>query len=118
MDVNCGVLNTLEAWARNSSARDSLMGNVFDNAMLKAIEPGPSMLLRLASPNCPLGGDTNAAVLSHSVTVGFDRPTCCPVTLSRNEPFAPALTSRTLLRLHSRLSRPRKFPTRRAERSD
>src|SRR5215471_1562470 len=93
MLVNCGALKTLEACARNSSVRDSRMGNVFARAMLNETELGPSMLLRRASPNCPGGGVTNAAVLNHSRTVGFDKLTDCPVTLARSVPLLPRLTS-------------------------
>src|SRR5690348_16424880 len=94
--MNCGVLKTSEAWARNSTVRDSFMGNVLERAMLNTTEPGPSMLLRLAFPNWAPGGTENAAVLNHSSTVGFVRLTGCPVPLACKVPFVPRLMSEKL----------------------
>ena len=60
------MLKMLVACARNSSTRDSFSGMTLVNAMSNTLVPGPMMLLRRASPYCPVGGATKAAVLNHS----------------------------------------------------
>src|SRR5208282_169847 len=91
------MLKMLVACARNSSTRDSFRGKIFVNAMSNTLLPGPMMLLRRASPNCPGGGATNAAVLNQSVMDGLAKLTDCPGTKSgRNVPFVPRFTSAML----------------------
>ena len=65
-----GVLKTFENCARNSRKRVSLRGKILVNDMSNNRLPGPSILLRRASPNTA-DGATNAAVLNHSVAVRF-----------------------------------------------
>src|SRR5229473_1215244 len=114
MALKCTVLNTFAAWMRSSSARDSLMVMVLPKFMLTTICPGPSMILRPASPNeLPFGfvhvapdagalepndegGEQNAAVLNHSRVVGLPSETGAPVALARSEPLTPRLMSSEL----------------------
>src|SRR5260370_33380627 len=114
MAVKCTVLNTFAACMRSSSARDSLIVMVLPKFMLKTIWPGPSMILRPASPNeLPFGfaqgapeagvlepndedGEQNAAGLNHSRVVGLPRGTGAPLALVRIEPPTPRLRSREL----------------------
>src|SRR5438094_9375594 len=63
------------------------------NAIPKTDVPGPRRVFLPTSPNCPGGGTTNAAVLNHSTTVGFDKSVEIPVAFARNVPFVPRLTS-------------------------
>src|SRR5712691_3424128 len=111
MAEKCTVLNTFAAWMRSSSARDSLMVMVLSKFMLKTIWPGPSMILRPASPNeLPFGfaqvaldagvpesndeaGEQNAVVLNHWRVVGLPKETGAPVALARSEPHTPRLMS-------------------------
>src|SRR3981081_417546 len=97
---------------RSSSARDSLTVMVLLRFISKMTCPGPSMILRPASPKeLPLGfaqlvpeagvfapaeeaGEQNAAVLNHSRVVGEPNEKGAPGTLARKE----ALTPRTLSR--------------------
>src|ERR1700756_2940314 len=99
---------------RNSSARDSLMVMIFAKFMSKVTCPGPSIVLRPASPNeLPLGfaqvlpepgvlepnpeeGEQNAAVLNHSSVLGLLRETGAPVTLARSDPLTPRVISTEL----------------------
>src|SRR5260370_37609634 len=96
---------------RSSSARDSFIVMVLLRFISKTICPGPSMVLRPASPKeVPLGfaqlppeagvlepkeeaGEQNAAVLNHSNVVGLLRETGAPVALARSEPLTPRLMS-------------------------
>src|SRR6266852_8339367 len=107
MAVKCTVLNTFAACMRSSSARDSLIVMVLPKFMLNTIWPGPSMILRPASPNeLPFGfaqvapdagvpepndgaGEQNAAVLNHWRVVGLTKGTGPPVALARSEPLTP-----------------------------
>src|SRR5207245_7939364 len=74
-----------------------LMVIVLFTAMFSVTCPGPSMILRPASPKAaPLGltqvalGAQNAAVLNHSSAVGLLKATVCPATvLARNDPLTP-----------------------------
>src|ERR1700694_2149844 len=94
-----GVLNTFENCARNSRDRDSLRGKILVNDMSNNRLPGPSMLLRRASPNGPAGA-TNAAVLNHSAMDGSGTVTGWPGTTSpRCVPLAPWLTFNVLPRI-------------------
>ena len=61
-------------------------------AMSNSTWPGPMMLLRRAFPYWPVGGVTNAAVLNHSLMLGFEMLTGSPVTSARSVPFTPLLT--------------------------
>src|SRR5215467_8166272 len=80
--------------ARNSKTRDSFSGMIFVNAMSNTLVPGPTMLLRRASPYCPAGGATKDPVLNHFLIDGLEILTLCPGTRSgRNVPFEPRLTS-------------------------
>src|SRR5580765_6004100 len=99
---------------RSSRARDSLMVIILFKFISNTIWPGPSMVLRPASPKeLPLGlgqvlpepgvfepkeeeGEQNAAVLNHSRVVGSARETGAPVALARSEPLTPRLMSREL----------------------
>ena len=86
------MLKTFVACARNSIIRDSFMGMTLVNAISNTLLPGPMMLLRRASPNCPVCGVVNAAVLNHSRIEGSDRLTFCPGTTSgRSVPFDPVV---------------------------
>src|SRR5579872_908954 len=104
-------LKMLAAWMRSSSARDSLI--VID--LLSDISitncPGPSMMLRPASPNAvPFGlaqvfavpeevdGAQNAAVLNHAAAEGFVSVIGAPVTSARSEPLTPRSMSKLLPR--------------------
>src|ERR1700755_1861267 len=104
-------LKILAAWMRSSSARDSLI--VID--LLSDISitncPGPSMMLRPASPKAvPLGfmqvfvvaagvgGAQNAALLTHSDAEGFASEIGAPVTSARSEPLTPRSMSSELPR--------------------
>ena len=52
------------------------------------------MLLRRASPYCPVGGTANAALLNHSPIDRLAKLTDCPGTTSgRKVPLLPRLTS-------------------------
>src|SRR3974390_1659276 len=62
------------------------------SAMSNSTCPGPMMLLRRAFPYCPTGGVTNAAVLNHSLMLGFEILTGSPVTSARSVPFTPLFT--------------------------
>src|SRR5207237_8097206 len=64
--VKFGVLKTFDAVARNSNACISLIGMFLFSDMSKLIVPGPMIVLRPASPNCPRGGAMNAVDLDHS----------------------------------------------------
>src|SRR5579863_3202692 len=90
------------AWMRSSSARDSFTVIVLLNDIFITNCPGPSMMLRPASPNAvPLGlaqllvvpeevdGAQNAAVLNHSAADGFESVIGAPVTSARSEPLTP-----------------------------
>src|SRR6267143_933253 len=98
---------------RSSSARDSFMVMIFAKFMPNVICPGPSMMLRPASPKeVPLGfahvlpeagvlepevaGEQNAAVLNHSRVVELPSEAGAPVALARNEPLTPRLMSTEL----------------------
>src|SRR5467141_1854163 len=98
---------------RSSSARDSLMVIIFAKFMSNVICPGPSIMLRPASPKeVPLGfahvlpeagvlepeeaGEQNAAVLNHSRVVGLPNETGAPVAFARSEPLTPRLMSSEL----------------------
>src|SRR5258708_13515527 len=98
---------------RSSSARDSFMVMIFAKFMPNVICPGPSMMLRPASPKeVPLGfahvlpeagvlepeeaGEQNAAVLNHSRVVGLPSETDAPVAFARPEPLNPRLRSTQL----------------------
>src|ERR1043166_2448804 len=88
---------------RNSNARDSLIVIIFARFMSKVTCPGPSIILRPASPNdVPLGlahallepgvlkpkeeaGEQNAAVLNHCSVVGLPMEIGWPVTLAVTE---------------------------------
>src|SRR6202022_791052 len=101
---------------RSSSARDSFIVMVLPRFISNTICPGPSMVLRPASPNeLPLGfahalpepgvlepkeeaGEQKAAVLNHSSVVGLLRETGAPVALARSEPLTPRLMSSELPR--------------------
>src|SRR5260370_9749378 len=114
MAVKWTGLKTCAAWMRSSSARDSLIVMVLPKFMSNIIWPGPSMILRPASPNeLPFGfaqvapdagvlepndedGEQNAAVLNHSRVVGLPRGTGAPVALARSEPLTPRLMSSEL----------------------
>src|SRR6266404_1286876 len=96
---------------RSSSARDSFMVIVLLRFISKTICPGPSMVLRPASPKeVPFGfaqvlaeagppdpndeaGEQKAAVLNHSDVVGSLTETGAPVALARSEPLTPRLMS-------------------------
>src|SRR6476646_6736718 len=94
----CGVLKIFENCALNSRKRVSLRGKILVNDISNNRLPGPSMLLRRASPNGP-DGVTKAAVLNHSAIDGLGRLTGCPGTTSaRTVPLVPWLTSSTLPR--------------------
>src|SRR5712691_9728829 len=87
---------------------------IFAKFMLNVICPGPSMVLRPASPKeLPFGfvhvapdagalepnaegGEQNAAVLNHSRVVGLPKETGAPVALGRSEPLTPRLMSSEL----------------------
>src|SRR5450631_18683 len=60
--------------------------------MSNSTSPGPMMLLRRALPYCPGGGATNAAVLNHSLMLGFGTLTGDPVTSALSVPFTPLFT--------------------------
>src|SRR6267143_3261027 len=99
---------------RSSNARDSLTVMVLLRFISKMTCPGPSMILRPASPKeLPLGfaqlvpeagvfapaeeaGEQNAAVLNHSRVVCEPNETGAPVTLARKEPLTPRLISNEL----------------------
>src|SRR6266849_1730577 len=98
---------------RNSRARDSLMVMVLPKFMSNVICPGPSMILRPASPKeLPPGfaqvlpepgvlppdeaGEQNAAVLNHWRVVGLLSAMGAPVAFARNEPLTPRLISSEL----------------------
>src|SRR5579863_2745690 len=99
---------------RSSSARDSLMVMILFKFISNVTWPGPSMILRPASPKeVPLGlaqalpeagvlppkeeaGEQNAAVLNHCRVVGSARETGEPVALARSEPLTPRLMSTEL----------------------
>src|ERR1041384_1935103 len=99
---------------RSSKARDSLMVMIFARFMSKVTCPGPSIILRPASPNdVPLGlahallepgvlelkeeaGEQNAAVLNHCSVVGLPMEIGWPVTLARSEPLTPRPISNEL----------------------
>src|SRR5712692_6690902 len=99
---------------RSSSARDSFTVMVLLRFISKVTCPGPSMILRPASPKeLPLGfaqvvpdagvfaateeaGEQNAAVSNHSSVVGELKEIGAPVTLARNDPLTPRLMSREL----------------------
>src|ERR1700742_3421188 len=94
-----GVLKTFENCARNSRKRVSLSGKILVNDISNSRVPGPSILLRRASPNTPVGA-TNAAVLNHSAIDGSDTVTGSPGTTSaRCVPFTPWLTFNVLPRI-------------------
>src|ERR1700731_4658764 len=96
---------------RSSSARDSFIVMVLLRFISNVICPGPSMVLRPASPKeVPLGfaqlppdpavldpndeaGEQNAAVLNHSSVVGLLTESGAPVALARSEPLTPRLMS-------------------------
>src|SRR5215475_7573586 len=86
---------------RNSSARDSLIAMVRLSDILNTTLPGPSMMLRPASPKLEPAGFTqlmpglqNAAVLNHSFALGLLSAIGWPGTmLARNEPLTPRLMS-------------------------
>src|SRR6516162_10317466 len=94
-------LKTLLAVKRKSSERDSLIGMVRLMLIFKTTVPGPSMMLRPASPKLvPAGllqaalGAQNAAVLNHLSTDGFETEMGWPgTTLARNEPLTPRARS-------------------------
>src|SRR5712692_5465035 len=86
---------------------------VLSRLMSNVICPGPSMMLRPASPNeVPLGfahvlpeagvlepevaGEQNAAVLNHSRVVELPNEIGAPVALARSEPLTPRLMSTEL----------------------
>src|SRR5579859_3918797 len=99
---------------RSSSARDSLMVMILFKFISNVTWPGPSMILRPASPKeVPLGlaqalpeagvlppkveaGEQNAAVLNHSRVSGFPKDTGAPVAFARSEPLTPRLISSEL----------------------
>src|SRR5580704_13639365 len=96
---------------RSSRARDSLIVIVLLNDISITNCPGPSMMLRPASPNAvPLGftqvfvvpalvdGEQNAAVLNHSAADGFESVIGAPVTSARSEPLTPRSMSSELPR--------------------
>src|SRR5579863_7822973 len=94
MPVYCGMLKMLVAWARNSNTRDSFNGNILVNAISKTLVGAPMMLLRRASPYCPVGGAANAAVLNQRAIEGLEIEIDCPDTrFGRNVPFVPRCTS-------------------------
>src|SRR5258708_16220753 len=64
-----GVLKTFENCARNSRKRVSLRGKILVKDMSNNRLPGPSILLRRASPNNP-ERNTDAAVVNHSLHHG------------------------------------------------
>src|ERR1700759_4066054 len=95
-------LKILAAWMRSSSARDSLIVIDLLSDMSITNCPGPSMMLRPASPKAvPLGfmhvfvvpaevvGAQNAAVLNHSDAERFESEIGAPVTSARSEPLTP-----------------------------
>src|SRR5262249_51538262 len=82
---------------------------VLPNDISSTTWPGPSMMLRPASPNVvPFGfthvladpevwdGAQNAAVLNHWAVVGLWMEIGCPVTSARTEPLTPRLMSNPL----------------------
>src|ERR1700682_2344818 len=104
---NCTKLKTLAAWRRSSRARDSLMVMVLPSDISTLIWPGPSIMLRPASPkDVPLkltqpavevkAGAQNAVVLNHSSVLGLFSETGAPVTFARSEPLTPRLMSTEL----------------------
>src|SRR4029077_520284 len=87
MVVKWTILKILLAEMRRSSARDSLIVIVLLSVMFIATCPGPSIIVRPASPTRdPLGfahvgpGAQNAAVLSHLSVVGSLIEIDCPAT--------------------------------------
>src|SRR4029078_3088001 len=102
----CGVLKIFENCALNSRKRVSLRGKILVNDISNNRLPGPSMLLRRASPNWPAGA-TNAAVLNHSAMDGFDTVTNWPGTTSaRTVPLVPRFTSEESPRIRGGKGRP------------
>src|SRR6266403_1328713 len=99
---------------RSSSARNSFSAIVLLTFMSKVICPGPSMMLRPASPKeLPVmfaqvlpepgvlepkeeAGEQNAAVLNHSRVDGEANEIGAPVAFARNEPLTPRLMSSEL----------------------
>src|SRR5262249_9937634 len=112
-------LKTLAAWKRSSRARDSLIVMVLPKDMSTTIWPGPSIMLRPASPKVvPLGfaqvvevpnveeGEQKAAVLNHSAAVGLPIAIGWPVTSARSEPLTPRVMSTVLPRTRGVNGRP------------
>src|ERR1700739_4650345 len=101
---------------RSSNARDSLIVMILPRFMSNTNCPGPSMVLRPASPKeLPVRfaqvlpepgvlepkeevGEQNAAVLNHSSVVGLLSVIGAPVVLARREPLTPRLMSSELPR--------------------